>query len=174
MPDKRFKPADILIPVAVGVGIIAVIAKLFFKSKKKDTPSSKVKFNNSKEKKIFISFAKKDEKYRDYLVEQAKKDNSPFDFVDMSVKRPWKEYEWKIKCREKIKKCDGILVLLSKKTWHSKGARWEIKCAKEENIDVVGMHIQKKDKGAIPSELHGKPIIEWNWENLEKTIKSIK
>lgn len=38
-------------------------------------------------KKVFISFAIEDIEYRDYLVEQARKKHSPFDFIDMSVKR---------------------------------------------------------------------------------------
>ncbi len=67
-----------------------------------------------------------------------------------------------------------MIVMLSKNTYHSSGARWEIKCAKEENIPVIGMHINKKNKGAIPRELKGMPIIEWSWENLSKSINKIK
>jgi hypothetical protein len=171
MTEKKFKPEDLLVPVAIGIGFITLIAKLFSKSRTGNYSESDI--DNLKGKKIFISFAKEDERYRDYLVEQSEKANSPFDFVDMSVKRPWKEHEWKEKCRKKIKKCDSMIVLLSKKTWHSSGARWEIKCAKEENIDVVGMHIQKNNKGSIPPELRNKKIIEWSWKNLERTIKSI-
>jgi|TARA_B110000908_G_C10207727_1_gene428553 hypothetical protein len=172
MSEQKQKIENLLIPIAIGVGIIALIIKAFSKTSNKKT-NGNVGIKNFTDKKIFISFSKKDEKYRDYLVEQSKESNSPFDFVDMSVKRPWKENEWKKKCREKIKKCDGVIVLLSKNTWHSKGARWEIKCAEEENINAIGMHIQKNNKGAIPKELNGKPIIEWNWKNLEKTIKNI-
>ncbi|OXA68293.1 hypothetical protein B0A58_15600 [Flavobacterium branchiophilum NBRC 15030 = ATCC 35035] len=125
-------------------------------------------------KKIFISFAIEDETYRDYLVQQAKNERSPFNFVDMSVKSPWNEDEWKKRCRTKIKKCDGMIVMLSKQTYHSSGARWEIKCAREEGIPVIGMHIKKNDKGTIPPELKGKPIIEWSWENLSNSINKIK
>lgn len=171
MNKKKIKPENLIVTVALGIGVIALISKLFSNSRSNDY--SETEIANLKDKKIFISFAKEDERYRDYLVDQAKKENSPFDFVDMSVKNPWKEFEWKEKCRQKIRKCDGMIVLLSKKTWHSSGARWEIKCAKEEKIDVVGMHIQKNNKGSIPPELKDKRIIEWSWENLEKTIKSI-
>jgi hypothetical protein len=66
-----------------------------------------------------------------------------------------------------------MIVLLSKNTWHSSGARWEIKCAIEEGVPVIGMHVKKKDKGAIPPELKGKKIIEWTWDNLEKTINKM-
>lgn len=171
MSNNKFKPENLLVPVALGIGVIALISKLFSNSETDDYSESE--YDNLKGKKIFISFAKEDERYRDYLVEQAEKGNSPFDFIDMSVKKPWKENEWKEKCRKKIRKCDGMIVLLSRKTWHSSGARWEIKCAKEENINVIGMHIQKNNKGSIPPELKGKRIIEWSWNNLKKTIKTI-
>ncbi|MFN8288949.1 MAG: TIR domain-containing protein [Chitinophagaceae bacterium] len=111
---------------------------------------------------VFISFAIEDKKYRDFLVAQARNSRSPFDFVDMSVKKPWTQREWKQKCRTKIKRCDCMIVLLSKNIWHSEGARWEIKCAKEEGLRVIGMHVKKNDKGAIPPELKGCRIIEWS------------
>ncbi|SRR5258706_15974758 len=121
--------------------------------------------------KVFISFAIQDKKYRDFLVAQARNSKTPFDFVDMSVKEPWDEDGWKRKCRTKIKRCDCMIVLLSKNTWHSKGTRWEIKCAREENLRVIGMHINKNDKGAIPPELSRCRIIEWSWKNLKQILK---
>lgn len=155
-------------PILIGAGLIAIIAKAFSEEEDKKTISITSK------KKIFISFAIEDETYRDYLVQQAKNERSPFNFVDMSVKSPWNEDEWKKRCRTKIKKCDGMIVMLSKQTYHSSGARWEIKCAREEGIPVIGMHIKKNDKGTIPPELKGKPIIEWSWENLSNSINKIK
>lgn len=151
--------------VLIGAGIATLLIKAF---SEEETPKSK----NDK-KKLFISFAIEDEKYRDFLVKQAKLDKSPFEFMDMSVKRPWNEDEWKRRCRTKIKRCDGMIVLLSKNTWLSSGARWEIKCAKEEGIPIIGMHVKKNDKGAIPPELKGKRIIEWTWDNLEKSINKM-
>lgn len=122
-------------------------------------------------RKVFISFAIEDKKYRDFLVSQAKNDRTPFDFIDMSVKQPWNEDEWKRQCRIKIKQCDSMIVLLSKNTWYSSGSRWEIKCAKEEKLRIIGMHIKKEEKGAIPPELFGKRIIEWSWGNLATFLK---
>ncbi len=149
--------------VTLGIGAIAFILKTLFE----EFLGTDKEFK----KRIFISFAIEDSKYRDYLVSQAKNEKSPFAFVDMSVKQPWDKMEWKRKCRSKIKSCDGMIVLLSKNTWHSSGARWEIKCAREERIPVIGMHVQKNDKGAIPPELNGKKIITWSWDNLDNTIK---
>jgi MTH538 TIR-like domain (DUF1863) len=124
-------------------------------------------------KRVFISFAIEDVDYRNYLIEQARKKHSPFEFIDMSVKQAWEESEWQKKCRTKIKRCHGVIVLLSSNTYHSSGLRWEIKCAKEENIPIIGIHIKKNKKRAIPPELNGGNVVEWTWENIEKFINSI-
>jgi hypothetical protein len=152
-------------PILIGAGLVALIAKAFSAEDEKSTDNAK--------KKIFISFAIEDETYRDYLVQQAKNERSPFSFVDMSVKKPWSEDEWKKRCRTKIKRCDGMIVMLSKNTFHSSGVRWEIKCAKEEGIPVIGMHIKKNNKGAIPPELKGIPVIDWTWDNLSRSLNKI-
>ncbi|MBS1660278.1 MAG: TIR domain-containing protein [Bacteroidetes bacterium] len=123
---------------------------------------------------VFVSFAKEDAQYRDFVVMQARNKRSPFEFMDMSIKEPYPETVWKDRCRAKIRRCDGMIVLLSKHTYHSSGARWEIKCAREERVRVMGMHIRNEDRGAIPPELKGKKIVNWNWENLQSFINSCK
>jgi hypothetical protein len=79
-------------PILIGAGLVALIAKAF-----SDDDSEKASSKKSSRKKIFISFAIEDETYRDHLVNQAKNERSPFTFVDMSVKQPWNEEEWKQK-----------------------------------------------------------------------------
>jgi len=135
-------------------------------------------FGNSKsrkpiKKRVFISFAIEDVEYRDHLVNQARDKRSPFDFIDMSVKMKWKQSEWKKQCRVKIKSCDGMIALLSKNIYKAEGARWEIKCARQEGVRVAGMHIFKYEKGAVPSELKGKKVMEWSWNNLEIFINDL-
>jgi hypothetical protein len=150
-------------PVALGIGagVLLLRALLSEEEPKKER----------RKKKVFISFAIEDRSYRDFLVTQARNEKSPFSFTDMSVKSPWNEAEWKIKCKGRIKKCDGVIVLLSKNTWQSGGTRWEIKCARELRVPIIGMHIKKEDRGAIPPELDGGQVLTWTWKNLEKVIK---
>lgn len=124
-------------------------------------------------KRVFISFAIEDIEYRDHLIDQARRDRSPFDFIDMSVKKKWKEAEWKKRCRTKIKRCDGVIALLSKNTYKAGGAKWEMQCAREEGVKIIGMHIKKNDQGAIPQELKGVKVITWSWPNIEKFINSL-
>ena len=154
-----------MLPVIIGISLVALLAKAFSEEEEE--------LERKEKKKIFISFAMEDKKFIDFLVAQSKNEKTPFNFIDMSVKEPWIKTEWKMKCRTKIRSCDGMIVLLSKNTWHSGGSRWEIKCAKEERIPVIGMHIKKNEKGAIPTELRGKRTIEWTWDSLEKSIKKM-
>lgn len=83
----------------------------------------KSKTGKALSKRVFISFAIEDIKYRDYLVNQARNKRSPFGFIDMSVKKKWKAIEWQRRCRTKIKQCDGMIALLSKNTHKAGGAR---------------------------------------------------
>ena len=77
-------------PVIIGIGIAALIAEAF-----SDDDSDNKEIGKGSRKKIFVSFAIEDETYRNHLVNQARSEKSPFDFVDMSVKQPWNEDEWK-------------------------------------------------------------------------------
>lgn len=124
-------------------------------------------------KRIFISFAIEDTMLRDFLVGQARNENSPFEFVDMSVKKPW-ESDWKTKCRTKIKGCDGMIVIVSSNTKNASGQLWEVKCAKEEEIPCRGIWGHSEDKYIkLPSELDGIKIQDWSWPNLKSFIDSI-
>jgi hypothetical protein len=125
-----------------------------------------------REKRIFISFAVEDKYARDHLVGQSNNINSSFDFVNMSVKEPWSD-SWKTRCRTRIKGCDGVIALLSKKTRQADGARWEMKCAIEEGVPIIGMHVHKNDKGAVPTELQGKKVMNWTWNGISNFINSL-
>lgn len=122
---------------------------------------------------IFISFAVEDKTYRDFLVGQARNKESPFEFVDMSVKEPW-DAAWKTKCRAKIKGCDGMIALVSKNTARAEGQRWEIACAKEEGVPIRGIYVDSDNKpSTLPSELTGIRVSNWTWDNLASFIDSL-
>lgn len=126
----------------------------------------------AKNNRIFISFAIEDANYRTMLAGQAKNDQSPFSFVDMSVKQPWDE-QWKTNCRTKIKGCDGLIALISPNTMKADGARWEIKCAIEERVPVLGVQIDSSRPAAVPPELAGKRVIAWTWPGIAAFINSL-
>ncbi len=122
-------------------------------------------------KRIFIAFAIEDVRSRDFLVGQAKNDNSPFEFIDMSVKQPW-ETDWETKCRARIKTCDGVIALISKHTPLATGQLFEIKTAGEENVPTMLMY-SSSDRPILPSSLNGKLINIWSWDNIKSFINKL-
>jgi hypothetical protein len=124
-------------------------------------------------KRIFTSFAIEDKTYRDFLIGQARNERSPFEFVDMSVKQPWSD-SWKTRCRIKIKGCDGVIALVSKNSPSADGQLWEIKCAKEERIPIIGIYTNKNNKPLfLPNEFNNITVIDWAWENIKRFINSL-
>lgn len=116
---------------------------------------------------IFISFAIEDEWYRTALVGQAKNEKSPFEFTDMSVKKPWDE-AWRTQCRSRIKGCDGVIALVSSNTKNATGELWEVKAAKEEGIPVRGMYVTTDNRpSSLPSEFSGVAVMGWTWPNIK-------
>lgn len=122
-------------------------------------------------KRVFISFAIEDKKYRDFLVAQAKNEKSPFEFVDMSVKEPWKD-DWKTRCRSKIKGCDGVVGLISNNTPDASGELFELRCAYEEKIPVMLMYIND-DRPKLPDFLADRRINIWSWSNIKSFIDKL-
>lgn len=123
-------------------------------------------------KRVFISFAIEDKFARDNLVHQAKREHTPFEFVDMSVKEPWSS-SWKTNCRIRIKGCDGVIAFISRNTLNADGARWEIKCAIEEGIPIRALWVHSSDPHGTPSELEGQRVYYWTWDNVRNFINSL-
>ncbi|MER3465481.1 MAG: hypothetical protein C4329_14815, partial [Chitinophagaceae bacterium] len=79
---------------------------------------------------VFIAFAIEDVTQRDFLKGQSLHTKSPFEYIDMSVKEAY-DKDWKDRVRTRIKRSDGVIVLVSKNSLSSSGQKWEIECAKE-------------------------------------------
>lgn len=122
-------------------------------------------------KRIFIGFAAEDRQYRALLRGQSRLGGCPIEYTDLSVKVPY-DNAWKTKCRQRIRGCDGVIALLSKNVKNASGARWEIKCAVEEDVPLLGVHIVKTDRYK-PPEIAGKRAILWTWDGIGNWIKRI-
>ena len=80
-------------------------------------------------KTLFIAFAIEDERQRDFFKGQSLSPRAPYEFVDMSVKEPY-DTVWRDKVRARIRRSNGVVVLVSKNSLTSAGQKWEIQCAK--------------------------------------------
>lgn len=120
---------------------------------------------------VFVAFAVEDKNYRDLLKGQSLSTDSSFEYTDMSVKEPW-DQDWKTKCRSRIKGCDGVIALLSRNSLSADGQKWEIKCARDEKVPLLGVYIHSDDKSS-PSEMNDVGKIRWTWEGITKFIDSL-
>lgn len=120
------------------------------------------------DKVIFVAFAIEDERQRDFLKGQSLHTNSPFEYVDMSVKEAYAS-EWKDKVRTRIRRSDGVIVLVSKNSLSSSGQKWEISCAKEEKKPILGIWAYSDDR----TVLSGVSTVAWTWAAIQGFINKI-
>ncbi|MGH7995015.1 MAG: TIR domain-containing protein [Opitutaceae bacterium] len=119
-------------------------------------------------KTIFIAFAIEDERQRDFLKGQTLSTNCTFEFIDMSVKEAYVT-EWKDKVRTRIRRSDGVIVLVSKNSVNSSGQQWEITCAKEEKKKILGIWAYSDDRTSLP----GVTTVAWTWKAIEQFIDKL-
>ncbi len=117
---------------------------------------------------VFVAFAIEDERQRDFLKGQSLNTNSPFEYVDMSVKEPY-DSNWKDRVRTRIRRSDGVIALVSKNSLTSSGQKWEIACAREEKTKILGIWAYKDDR----TNLSGVNTVVWTWPAIEKFIDSL-
>ena len=122
----------------------------------------------AEKKVIFVAFAIEDERQRDFLKGQSLNTNSPFEYVDMSVKEPY-DSNWKERVRTRIKRSDGVIALVSRNSLTSSGQKWEVSCAKEEKKKLIGIWAYKDDR----TNLLGINTVVWTWPTIEKFIDSL-
>lgn len=120
---------------------------------------------------IFVSFAIEDESTKILFTGQAKHDKVPYEFTDMSVKKPW-DSQWKTNCRSRIKGCDGVIVLITKHLKNADGALWEINCAIEEQIPIIGVYMKDASLSDVPIDLNGVKKINWTWDEIASFVNS--
>ena len=136
------------------------------KKKLKKVTSNKTK--RMADKIIFVAFAIEDEGQRNLLKGQSLHTDSPFEYTDMSVKDAY-EKDWKEKVRTRIKRSDGVIVLVSKNSLTSSGQAWEISCAKEEKKPILGIRVYTDDY----TSLSGISTVAWTWDAIAKFINGL-
>lgn len=117
---------------------------------------------------IFVAFAIEDERQRDFLKGQSLLTSSPFEYIDMSVKEAY-DKEWKERVRTRIRRSDGVIVLVSKNSLNSSGQKWEIECAREENKKVLGIWAYTDDR----TNIVGLYTRVWTWDTIKEFINSL-
>jgi hypothetical protein len=122
----------------------------------------------SEKKTIFVAFAIEDIMQRTFLKGQSLHNKCPFEYIDYSVKEPYAS-EWKEKVRARIRRCDGVIVLVSKNSLSSSGQHWEIQCAKEEKTPILTIWAYSDDRTLI----NGLSVKAWTWATISNFIDNL-
>lgn len=122
----------------------------------------------SDKKTIFVAFAIEDIVQRNFLKGQSLHNKCPFEYIDYSVKEPYVS-EWKEKVRARIRRSDGVIVLVSKNSLSSSGQKWEIKCAREENTPILAIWAYSIDRTLID----GLYVKTWTWDTISSFIDNL-
>jgi len=117
---------------------------------------------------VFVAFAIQDERQRDFLKGQSLITRSPFEYIDMSVKEAYDE-NWKDHVRTRIRRSDGVIVLVSKNSLNSSGQIWEIGCSKEEKKKILSIWAYTDDRTSI----EGISTKIWTWDNIKNFIDGL-
>lgn len=122
----------------------------------------------AEKKVVFVAFAIEDVRQRDFLKGQSLHTKSPFEYIDMSVKEAY-DKDWKERVQTRIRRSDGVIILVSKNSLTSSGQKWEIECAKEEKKKILGIWAYTDDR----TNIVGVNTKVWSWDNIKDFIDSL-
>ncbi len=122
-------------------------------------------------KRVFVSFDyDHDEVLKNFLVEQAKNPDSPFELADWSIKEAISE-EWKKKARTRIKSVDLVAVLCGQHTHTAIGVSAEVKISQDESIPYFLLKGYADKTCTKPTAAKSTDkLYNWTWPNLKTLI----
>lgn len=120
----------------------------------------------------FISFDfDHNETEKNLFVGQSKNSKSPFSIEDWSSKSSLPQTQWEKLIKEKINKCNMLIVLVGKYMASATGVAKEIKFAKEQNVPVFGVYVGGADSSStLPDGLQRNRTISWDWDKIAAAI----
>ena len=120
----------------------------------------------------FISFDfDNNEGQKNYFVGQLKNSKTPFNIEDWSSKSHLPQNEWEQLIKEKVNRCNMLIILVGKSMSSATGVVKEISFAKTHNVPVFGIYVDGANSSSIlPTGLQRNRTIEWKWEAIASAI----
>lgn len=120
----------------------------------------------------FISFDfDHDETERNLFVGQSKNSKTPFSIQDWSAKSSMPQSQWEAIVKEKINKCNMLIVLVGKTMASATGVAKEIKMAKDQNVPVFGVYVDGAGNSSnLPDGLQRNWTIKWVWDDIASAV----
>lgn len=102
---------------------------------------------------------------------QSKNSRTPFSIQDWSAKSSMPQSQWESIVKEKINKCNFVIVLVGKTMASATGVAKEIKMAKDQNVPVFGVYVGGANSSSnLPDGLQRNRTINWDWNAIASAI----
>lgn len=122
---------------------------------------------------VFVSFDFDNDRYlREYIIDQARLPESPFEVADWSLKEAAPERNWEAKARERISRSDSVLVMLGPYTHRAPGVLKEVRMARQMGKPIFQV-VSYRNRYSKPVPNVGR-VYRWNWPNLKKLLALIQ
>lgn len=105
---------------------------------------------------------------------QAKNSKTPFSIEDWSAKSSMPQSQWEAIVKEKINKCNMVIVLVGKYMASASGVAKEITFAHDQDVPIFGVYVSKANTSSnLPKGLQRNRTIKWDWDLIASAIKQI-
>jgi hypothetical protein len=105
---------------------------------------------------------------------QAKNSKTPFAIQDWSQKSLLPQSQWEALAKDKISKCNMLIVLVGKRTAYATGVVKEIAMAKLCNVPVFGVYVGGANTETdLPAGLQRNRTISWGWDDIAGAISQM-
>lgn len=120
----------------------------------------------------FISFDfDHNESSKILFVGQSKNSATPFSIQDWSSKATLPQAQWEKLVKEKVNKCNLMIVLVGKSMSSASGVAKEIAFAKEQNVPVFGVYVDGAGTlSTLPTGLARNRTIKWGWAAIASAV----
>lgn len=123
----------------------------------------------------FISFDfDHNETEKNLFVGQSKNSKTPFSIQDWSAKSSMPQSEWEKIVKDKINKCNILIVLVGKTMDSATGVAKEIAMATDQDVPVFGVYVDGANSSSnLPAGLQRNRTIAWDWEKIASAIDQV-
>lgn len=118
---------------------------------------------------VFVSFDfDRDQRLKTFILAQAKNADSPFEIENWSLNEPAPEATWREKARQRIARCNVVLVMVGPQTYRAPGVLAEVAIANELGV-AVRQVIGYKDSDPRPIPGAGR-LYRWSWPVMKNLL----
>lgn len=120
----------------------------------------------------FISFDfDHNELEKNLFVGQGKHPDTPWEIADWSSKEALAQSKWEQIIKDKINRCNMVIVLVGRYMTSATGVAKEITMAKEQNVPIFGVYVDNANSfSTLPEGLARNRTVAWTWENVAKMV----